>query len=84
MTDRAVHTSVRTPATGLKAHLLRASLLGLCAGLAVIGLIENADRFSTPETLHTPAQTSGQAPDQRADRLDVAMQLVDEAALHAR
>lgn len=82
MTDRAVPASVRTPATGLKAHLLRAGLLGLCLGLMVIGLIENADRFSTPETLHT--RTSEQAPDLRADRLDVAMQLSEEVSLQAR
>jgi hypothetical protein len=81
MTDRAVPASVRTPATGLKAHLLRAGLLGLCAGLTIIGLMENANRFSTPETLRAPWSQSERPVDLRADRLDVAIHVDDDAPI---
>ncbi len=52
---------------------LRAGLFGLCLGFIVIGLLENRDRFSDPDTLYaerhhaTPAEN---ASFNREDRLD--------------
>lgn len=40
----------------LKATLLQAVVTGLFGGVALIGLIENVDRFGDPEAIHAEAR----------------------------
>ena len=72
------HRSRQTP----RSLFAQAALLGLCCGLVIIGLMENATRLSAPETLslaHSERRIAAEAdamdaPSQvaaRADRLDL-------------
>ena len=46
-----------SPRARMRAHLGRAALIGLCFGVAAIGLWENAVRFSDPAALSNQADT---------------------------
>lgn len=79
----------------LKATLFRAVLVGMLGGVALIGLIENFNRFGDPAAIHaervaqsdpltgTGLQEAVTVRDSRADRLDFGMipaELTDLAA----
>lgn len=83
----AARPSASNNQPSLKTTLLRAVMVGLLGGVALIGLIENFDRFGDPDTIHAQRIAQG-APlntipaglpettmprDARADRLDFGM-----------
>lgn len=78
---------------GRRAMILRAGLLGLCLGLVIIGLLENVNRFGSPQAQRSDAriearQTSqnsilGAAHPNKATRADqLAMPEATIATLH--
>ena len=97
-TKGAARTSVSNNQPSLKTTLLRAVMVGLLGGVAVIGLIENFDRFGDPDTIHaeriaqgapldiSPAglQETSMPRDARADRLDFGMIPAELTDLAAR
>lgn len=42
--------------TSLKSKFVRAGLVGACLGVVIIGLLENADRFSDPQAIYHDAR----------------------------
>lgn len=73
-------TSLRTRWLGkmaaAKPMMVRAGLVGMCLGIAIIGLLENTSRFSDPGAIYTDARLEagqvgqGQTDDfARTDRL---------------
>lgn len=97
-TPGVAHPSASKNQPSLKTTLLRAVVVGLFGGVALIGIIENANRFADPAAIHAqriaqsapldirPAglQDAVTVQDSRANRLDYGMIPTELTDLAAR
>lgn len=91
MAHRAETPSLRARLSLARPMLFRAGLLGLCAGLVIIGLMENVTRFGSPNTLRSDARVAPsslslpvESAQARADRMQVAVRTENPANVTLR